>query len=326
MANYPPSLIYDRIEQADHLSELQKAQLQAFAEEHWAGLPSRATPAELLGATRAFWSLIAATTETTTETSVPELADSARKRIEELEERFGEQFLGFRTEREYVALESLVPPNGVETRFPKRLARELHVVPYEIESRSMHVATDRPEDRELWLKIQRSTGLRPILKFAPKDEVKRALSRWYPSAMETPEEVFELALDFDPVAEEENQFDVDFARMHPTETLCSLMIGKMLASGFEDLMVEPEGEQTMVRVFDGTWSLQEALPRNLWEPVQLWFRLRAAQPLIWDDRTAEVEWPFMGQPAPLTFTWTTLPTHRFLGVSLHLGQAEEANG
>ena len=162
MPLHPPSTLYDRVEEAKLLSDEERAQLNALAEELWREMDLRVTRARRAGLERAFWSLISEWE------SLPAILEDVRlpgtfglERVRELEDRLGETLIGNQpSAAPGVDLSTIHPDEEVLYDVPRQLARRFGVFPIRKQERLLELACANPRDWNLWLEIAETTAKR----------------------------------------------------------------------------------------------------------------------------------------------------------------------
>ena len=307
MPLHPPSTLYDRIEEAKLLSDLERAQLNALAEEIWRELDLRVTRAQRAGIERAFWSLISEWE------SLPAVMEDVQlpgsfglERIRELEDRLGETFIGLQPSAPpTVDLEKIHPDEEVLYDFPRQLARRFGVFPVRKQERLLELASAAPRDWKQWLEIAEATACRVRLFSAPAKEIERATKRWYPDARDpTPHEPLRLLRSVrNAESLIEDGFDIEFSEMAEVQQLCGDLIGRLLSEGIDCVMLEPADGNLHLNIFTDGWRPFAAWPRNLWRPLDLALRRLSKTPNQPWEQEAFLEWPFMGVNYRIWLMW-----------------------
>lgn len=310
MPLHPPSTLYDRIEAAHLLSDVEQAQLTALAEELWSEMGPRTQRAERAGLERAFWSLIAEWE------GLPAVAEDAPlagqfglERVREIEDRLGETLIGsLPSSPPSIDLNSVHPDEEVLFDFPKRMARFFGVFPVRKQERLIELASSSPKDAKLWLNLSMATGMRVRLLFSPAREIERAIKRFYPDARDPiPHEPLRLLLSVrNQESLAEDGFDLEFAEQEEIRSLVGDLVGRLLSEGIDCVMLEPTEDALQLNIFTDSWRPLAAWPRNLWRPIDLALRRLSDTPAVPWEQEGFLDWPFMGTEYRLWLMWTEI--------------------
>lgn len=326
MPLHPPSTLYDRIDEAKLLSDLERAQLTALAEQLWAALELRVTRAEKAGLERAFWSLISeweGLPAIVEETSLP--GEFGMDRIRDLEMRLGETLIGGLPSAPRIDLNSIEPDEEVLYDFSRQMARRFGVFPVRKQERLLELATAKPDDGKLWLDLAMATACRIRLLSAPEREIERSIKRYYPDARDPiPRQPFRNALHVrNPESLTEDGFDLEFSRMEEVGQLCSDLVGRLLSEGIDSAMLEPAEGCLQVNIFVDGWRPMASWPRNLWRALDLAFRRLSHAPTQPWEQEAFLDWPFMGAPYRIWLMWKKIDGVETLSLQPFLPSPDE---
>lgn len=307
MAQHPPSTLYDRIEAAELLSDLERAQLTALAEQLWAELDLRSARPQRAGLERAFWSLLAeweSLPATPEDTVLP--GEFGLQRVRDLEDRMGETLIGTQSSTiPRVDLSQIHPDEEVLYDFPRQMARSFGVFPVRKQERLLELASSKPADWALWLRLSEATGCRIRLYSAPTQEIERAIKRFYPDARDpTPPEPLRLLLSVrNAESLAEDGYDIEFSEMEEMHRLVSDLAGRLLSEQIDCVMLEPAESSLQLSIFTDGWRPYAFWPRNLWRPFDLTLRRLTKAPSRPWEQEAFLDWPFMGIDYKLWILW-----------------------